>query len=74
MRRWFFSRPADHGFAIDGFPRTCRQALVFDEWLEARGESLDACLLPAGAIMEDAVVAHYRDHGLLIGLPAALST
>ena len=42
LRRWFFARKPDAGFALTGFPATLLQAKVFDEWLEVRGEALDA--------------------------------
>jgi adenylate kinase len=70
MRRWFFGRSADRGFALIGFPQNRRQALAFDEWLEARGETLDACLHPSGLVpVSPEVIAHYRDLGLLTELP-----
>ncbi len=68
MRKWFWARKPDAGFLLAGFPATLLQALVFDEWLEARGESLTACLVSASAPAD--VVAHYRTQGLL---PGALS-
>jgi len=71
MRRWFFGRAADRGFTLAGFPLNLRQALALDEWLEARGEALDGCLQPVDAPGADReVVAHYRDLGLLIQVPA----
>lgn len=69
LRRWYFSRRADCGFRLVGFPRTVRQSLVFDEWLETRGESLDACVLFTSYESRPSVVAdHYRDQGLLIAV------
>ena len=74
MRRWFWTRKPDAGFVLTGFPATLLQAKVFDEWLEARDESLDAVIDAtddtAGtslATPPDArqVLVHYRDHGLL---------
>lgn len=44
MRKWFFSRKADKGFLLDGFPRNLLQARVLGEWLEARREVLAGCL------------------------------
>ena len=44
MRKWYFGRKTRSGFILDGFPRTLPQALAFDEWLEARGEKLDAVI------------------------------
>jgi adenylate kinase len=61
-RRWFFARKPDAGFVLADFPATLLQAQVFDEWLEARGEKLDAVLAGPGAPAP--VVAHYRDLGL----------
>jgi adenylate kinase len=71
LRKWFWARKPDAGFLLEGFPATLLQALVFDEWLEARGETLTAvfaaCLPPA-----DSVATHYRTQGLLSGaIPAA---
>src|SRR5665213_3877821 len=40
LRRWFFARKPDAGFVLTDFPATLLQAKVFDEWLEARSESL----------------------------------
>ncbi|HVZ63109.1 MAG TPA: nucleoside monophosphate kinase [Lacunisphaera sp.] len=69
MRKWFWARKPDAGFLLAGFPATLLQALVFDEWLEARGESLTACLLSGSAPAD--VVAHYRTQGLLAGALSA---
>lgn len=73
LRRWFWSRPSDRGFVLAGFPRTVAQAVVFDQWLDERDESLTACLRldesgtstalhPVG---EDGVTAYYAERGLL---------
>ena len=63
MRRWFFGRKPDAGFLLTDFPATLLQAKVFDEWLEARGEALDAVY---GALAPASDVAiHYRTLGLL---------
>ncbi len=71
LRKWFWARKPDAGFLLEGFPATLLQALVFDEWLEARGENLTACLA-ADPLSADFVVTHYRTQGLLIGaIPAA---
>ena len=77
MRRWFWMRKPDAGFVLTGFPATLLQAKVFDEWLDARGESLDA-VLDAAAPLDAAghlVLNHYRAHGHLViedaGAPAA---
>jgi adenylate kinase len=64
MRRWFFARKPDAGFVLTDFPATLLQALVFDEWLEARDESLHGVL--AGSGSNESVVSHYRTLGLLV--------
>ena len=64
LRRWFFSRKPDAGFVLTDFPATLLQARVFDEWLDARGEEIDAAVAPAG--MPGTVVGHYRTLGLLL--------
>ena len=69
LRRWFFSRKPDAGFLLTGFPATLLQAKVFDEWLDVRGESLDAVLAGAGASAP--VVDHYSTLGLLVGEAAS---
>jgi adenylate kinase len=80
LRKWFWARKPDAGFLLEGFPATLLQALVFDEWLEARGESLTAVFCapsPAADLSvaawaeETPVVTHYRTQGLLRGAPAA---
>jgi adenylate kinase len=66
MRRWFFARKPDAGFALCGFPATLLQAKLLDEWLDARDENLDAVIAPATADASLAqVVGHYRTLGLL---------
>ena len=71
LRKWFWARKPDAGFLLEGFPATVLQALVFDEWLEARGETLTACFA-ADPLSADPVVTHYRTQGLLHGaIPAA---
>jgi adenylate kinase len=63
LRKWFWARKPDAGFLLEGFPATLLQAKVFDEWVEARGETLTA-VLDSGAA--DAHVAtYYRTQGLL---------
>ena len=70
FRSW--ARKPDAGFLLEGFPATLLQALVFDEWLEARGENLTACLAASSHSVND-VATHYRTQGLLSGdLPAAV--
>lgn len=63
LRKWFWARKPDAGFLLEGFPATLLQALVFDEWLEARGESLTACVA-ADLPLADPVLTHYRTQGL----------
>ena len=69
LRRWFFARKPDAGFVLTDFPATLLQAKVFDEWLDARGEAIDAAVAPSGAT--GALVGHYRTLGLLHGEPEA---
>jgi adenylate kinase len=45
MRKWFFARKDSRGFLLDGFPRNRLQASVLGDWLEARRETLAACIL-----------------------------
>lgn len=63
MRKWFFTRKPDAGFLLTEFPATLLQAKVFDEWLDARDESLDGVL--AGPGSSESLVQHYRTLGLL---------
>ena len=63
LRRWFFARKPDAGFVLTDFPATLLQARVFDEWLDARGEEIDAVVAGLGA--PGPVVEHYRTLGLL---------
>jgi adenylate kinase len=63
LRRWFFARKPDAGFVLTDFPATLLQARVFDEWLDARGEEIDAAVAGSGA--PGPVVEHYRTLGLL---------
>ena len=68
LRKWFWARKPDAGFLLEGFPATLLQALVFDEWLEARGENLTAALAAPSAFPAQAdVITHYRTQGLLRG-------
>ena len=64
MRRWFFARKPDAGFVLTDFPATLLQALVLDEWLEARDEALSAVF--AGPGSDESVVTHYRTLGLFV--------
>jgi adenylate kinase len=65
LRKWFWARKPDAGFLLEGFPATLLQALVFDEWLDARGETLTAVFAPSG--FSGDVATHYRTQGLLPG-------
>jgi adenylate kinase len=75
LRKWFWARKPDAGFLLEGFPATMLQALVFDEWLEARGETLNGVFISAepssiASWAKDDVVTHYRTQGLT---PVSLS-
>ena len=63
LRRWFFARKPDAGFILLDFPATLLQALVFDEWLDARDETLSGVF--AGR-PDHPAVEHYRTLGLLV--------
>jgi adenylate kinase len=63
LRRWFFARKPDAGFVLTDYPATLLQAKVLDEWLEVRGESIDAVVAGPGAL--EPIVEHYRTLGLL---------
>lgn len=65
MRRWFFARKPDAGFVLTDFPATLLQAIVFDEWLDARDEALSATVI-VGSGSNESVVEHYRTLGLLV--------
>ena len=65
MRRWYFTRKPDAGFVLTDFPATLLQAMVFDEWLDARDEALDAVLAVSATLALTPVVQHYRTLGLL---------
>ncbi|HTJ79007.1 MAG TPA: nucleoside monophosphate kinase [Rariglobus sp.] len=65
VRRWFWARKPDAGFALTGFPATLLQAKVFDEWLDARDESLNGVLVEE-AVSSGQVAGHYRTLGLII--------
>lgn len=67
LRRWYFGRRAESGFRLVGFPQTALQALVFDEWLETRGETLDACIRPHQSVdVFTSAAEYYRERGLLV--------
>ncbi len=63
LRKWFWARKPDAGYLLEGFPATLLQAKVFDEWVEARGETLTAVLASGSADAD--VETHYRTQGLL---------
>ena len=72
LRRWYFSRRAESGFQLLGFPRNVLQALVFDEWLETRGETIDACVwFSSGSECPPATAAYYRCRGILFEVAGA---
>lgn len=69
LRRWFWGRKPDAGFALTGFPATLLQAKVFDEWLDARDEALDGVIVEASTLKAPTfspVAEHYRTLGLLV--------
>ena len=65
LRRWFWARKPDAGFVLTDFPATLLQAQVFDEWLDARDESLAAAIVADAATAAPEIVEHYRTLGLL---------
>lgn len=71
LRRWFFARKPDAGFVLTDFPATLLQALVFDEWLDVRDESLDGVMAAPSA--SGPVIEHYRTLGLLHAAPETAS-
>jgi len=73
LRKWFWARKPDAGFALAGFPATLLHALVFDEWLEARDEALDAVLAADALTAGGPVAGHYRTLGLDVIEAAALA-
>lgn len=71
MRKWFWARKPDAGFLLEDFPATLLQALVFDEWLEARCETI-TCGFASNPFSAEPVFTHYRTNGLLLeAIPAA---
>ena len=69
LRRWFWTRKPDAGFALTGFPATLLQAKVFDEWIETRDETLHGVIVGNEASPRP-VVEHYRTLGLAIEVDA----
>ncbi len=67
MRRWFFARKPDAGFVLTDFPATLLQAKVFDEWLDARGETLTGVASSETTSVE--LIEYYRTLGLDINGP-----
>ncbi len=65
LRKWFFTRKPDAGFILTDFPATLLQAMVFDEWLDARDEALNGVLAGRATAGLAPVVQHYRTLGLL---------
>jgi len=63
FRRWFWSRKAGSGFCLHGFPANRLQAAVLDEWMEARDEALDACVVSKDTAGSE-VTQHYRALGV----------
>lgn len=64
MRRWFWTRKPDAGFLLSDFPATLLQALVFDEWLDARHTQLSGVVVDADASVSPDLIDHYRTLGL----------
>jgi len=68
-RKWFWSRKMGGGFVLQGFPGNLAQAMVFDEWLEARGETLNEVfqLIGPGAAdsQTELVVEYFEGQSIL---------
>ncbi|HSY53840.1 MAG TPA: nucleoside monophosphate kinase [Opitutaceae bacterium] len=73
LRKWFWARKPDAGFALAGFPATLLHAQVFDEWLDARDEALAAALVAGASRAAGPVAEHYRTLGLDIVETARLA-
>jgi len=71
LRRWFFARKPDAGFVLTDFPATLLQAHVFDEWLDARDETLNAVFT---GISTHSLAEHYRTLGLLVEVADSVPT
>jgi hypothetical protein len=66
VKRWFWSRKPDAGFVLlRDYPATLLQALVFDEWVEARNEKIDVVIGSIDSKTCPEVHDHYRKLGLL---------
>lgn len=67
VRKWFWARKPDAGFLLEGFPATLLHARVFDEWLEAREETLTGCFCagPRSPAVNPEILGHYHTLGLL---------
>jgi len=74
MRRWFWARKPDAGFLLYGFPATMLQALVFDEWLDARDEALDAVVLAQDGLSASPAFKHYQLSGVMLTLDQLLDS
>ena len=66
LRRWFWTRKPDAGFVLCDFPATLLQAVVFDEWLEARDVTLTGVIPPGPDAGREtaAILDHYRTRGV----------
>jgi adenylate kinase len=73
LRKWFWARKPDAGFALAGFPATLLHAQVFDEWLDARDEALAAAIVASASSAAGPVAEHYRTLGLDIVETARLA-
>ncbi|MBL9192448.1 MAG: adenylate kinase [Opitutaceae bacterium] len=65
LRRWYWTRKPDAGFLLLDFPATLLQALVFDEWVEARNERVDAVIGSTVSESCPEVHEHYQKLGIL---------
>jgi adenylate kinase len=65
FRRWFWSRKAGSGFCLHGFPANRLHASILDEWMEARDETLDACVVSQETAGNE-VACHYRALGVAV--------
>jgi adenylate kinase len=65
FRRWFWSRKAGSGFCLHGFPANRLHASILDEWMDARDESLDACVVSPETAGNE-VACHYRALGVAV--------